>query len=549
MNFKRLIIVVILTVMAVSSSQVLAEPVNASAARMAANSFIKSHSKSSPGSIKAPAMSDIVLAHAEPSPRVANANAYYIFNIKGGGFVIVSGDDTAAPVLGYSDKGMIDVNNMSEPLQELLDGYKQEIDYLLTHKIESAVQPRTTIAATTGVEPLVKTTWGPEEPYNWQCPTLNGVLSKVGCVAVCMAQTIYFWKYPAQIDSLPAYWSARLSATVPALPPTTIDYSKLLLSYCHWDASTKSVVQDAYTQEQVDEVAKLCRYCGQAVKMNYSPTSSGGTVGKMPALKAMGYSSKAANYYKTGFSDEVWDNMMRDNLNRGIPILYAANSSSSVGHAFIVDGYDNEGYYHMNFGWYGTSDGWFLISSINFTNRYGEPRNYYRNHSMILGMEPPLFCDIDAQINANRGLLMLGEVFNPQALGVNLNMSYRTLPFMFSLTDEQGTEVALSESVTLNRLTFENGSDISLDMALPQSLPEGSYHLHLNYRSSASDPLTQAVTAQEQLNVLGRFAKFGAPFSIADVVEVIDLILSENPDEPQVGIADVTLLIDHLLDK
>lgn len=547
MNFKRLISSLLLVLLAVASFHVLADNVSAEKARTMANSFIKSHVKSAPGTIKAPAMADIVLAHAEPSSKLANANDYYVFNIKGGGFIIVSGEDKSAPVLGYSDKGQIDFNNMSEPLKELLDSYKNEIEYLQTNKISAQMLRTRSISSSTGVEPMVKTTWGPEEPYNLQCPIQNGVNCKVGCVGVCMAQTIYFWKYPASIDSLPAYWCARLSATVPALPPTTLDYSKMLLSYSHWNLDTKTLVQDVYTEEQAQEIAKLCRYCGQSVKMNYSASSSGATTGKMPALKAMGYSSKAANYYRSSFDDETWEAMMREDLNAGRLILYAANGSSSVGHAFIVDGYDNEGYFHMNMGWYGINDGWYLSSAIIFTNRYGEPRNYYRNHSMILRMEPPLFCDITADIDGTGGLFLLGQTFYPQATDINLNMSYRTLPFMFSLTDAAGNQIALSESITLNRLTFENGSDITLPLTLPEVLPQGDYDLHFNYRTSDSATLTQAVTAQGQLHVVGRLAKFGAPFGIGDVADALDIILAEASDSPEFNIGDVTSLIDYLL--
>ena len=225
--------------------------------------------------------------------------------------------------------------------------------------------------------------------------------------------------------------------------------------------------------------------------------------------------------------------------------MYTAyNKGSDVGHVFMLDGYDSEDYFHMNFGWFGQGNGWYQISAIVPTYMDGTPRNYIGNNSFIIGLEPPLFCTIDAEVGASNGLHLLGESLTAQASNVYLSMSYRTLPFMFSLTDAEGNEVALSESITLNRLTFENWTDISLALMLPETLHEGVYDLHLNYRTSDSEPLTLAVTADDQLHVLGKFAKFGAPFGIADVVEAIDMILQEAP---QVNIADVTMLIDYLL--
>lgn len=548
MNLKTIIKTAFLACLVAVSFSAAADNVTVNTARAIANGFIKSHAKATPGSLMAPATADILLAHAEPSSKVANANVYYIFNIKGGGFVIVSGDDNAAPVLGYSDKGQIDVNHLSEGLSALLEGYKCDIEYLQTHKIATSQSVQSTMmTATSIVEPMLKTTWGPEDPYNYQCPTLNGKYSKVGCGGVCMAQAIKFWEYPTSMDSLPSYYGGYLGATVPALPPTTFDFSKMIPSYSHWNFATKSIVFETYTEEQMQEVAKLCRYCGQSIKMNYSPSLSMTTYGKLPAMKSFGYNSKAVNYNRTSFSDETWRQMMHKELDEGRPIMYAAYGSSSVGHAFLVDGYDSEEYYHMNMGWFGYNDGWYLITAIIFVNRYGENRNYYTKHSMIVGLEPPLFCTINTEVTADGELFLLGDTFTPQAVDVNLSMSYRTLPFMFSLTDAQGNEVALSESITLNRLTFENGSDISLALALPENLPEGTYDLHLNYRTGDSEPLTQAVTAEGQLYVVGKFAKFGAPFGISDVIDAVDILLVDNSG--RIGVDDLTSLIDFLLDE
>lgn len=554
MNFKRLICSVLLALFAIASFDATAEGVSVNKARTIANSFIKSHSMTAPGSLQAPAMADLVLAHAEPSGKVANTNVYYVFNIKGGGFIIVSAEDKAAPVLGYSDKGQIDINNMSDPLRFMLDGYKEEIDYLLTHKIKPSQSFRQTISdPVTIIEPMTITTWGPEDPYNYQCPQLRGKYSRIGCVGVCMAQITYFWKFPLSCDSLPTYWASRLNAYVPALPATTFDYSKMILSYSHWDFETGKVVLDTYTQEQADEVAKLCRYCGQATQMNYSPTGSTPNVagGKLKAMIKFGYNSKAKSINRDNYEEDAWETLLQAELHAGRPVMYTGYgaAAASVGHAFIVDGYNNEHYYHMNMGWYGVNDGWYILSAISFVNRFGENIFYERKLSMILGMEPPLFCTINADVHADGGLYMLGQTIYPLASDVDLSMSYRTLPFMFSLTDAAGNKVAESESITLNRLSFENGSDISLPMMLPETLPTGTYDLHLNYRTSDSDPLTQAITAQGQLYVVGRLAKYGTPFGIGDVADAIDMILAETPAEPALNIGDVTMLIDYLLNN
>lgn len=547
MNIKRSISSLLMLLFAMVSFQAASEAVSVSVAKQTANSFIKSHFKASPGSFMAPAMTDIELAYAEPSDKEPKASCYYIFNIKGGGFIIVSGDNRATPVLGYCDKGKIDILNMPDPLKFLLDGYKEDIEYLRAHDINipKSFNQGGTETASVIVEPMTKTTWGQQEPYYNMCPTLNGKYSKVGCSATCVAQTLYFWQFPVYCDSLPTYYAARLSGYVPALPPTEFEYDKMLPTYSEWDYHKQSLVQGVYTDEQAEAVAKLCRYSGQVLKTNYAPTSSANNVNKIDALKKLGYNSSAKTVYRDNYTDSVWVKMLQAELDAGRIIEYSGKDPSrGSAHAFIIDGYDSEDYFHLNLGWYGFSDGWYQITAMILTYLNGTSRHYKAINTFIQGLEPPLFCTINSEVTANTDLLMLGEVLTAQANDVKLSMSYRTLPFMFSLTDANGNQLAISESITLNRLTFENGTDISLAMTLPANLPEGAYDLHLNYRTGDSEPLTQAVTSEGKLYVLGKFAKFGAPFGIDDVISAIDMLIYETN---QVSIADVTMLIDSLL--
>ena len=549
MDYKKLISS-LLVLLAVAQFHAVAEPVSVGAAQAMANGFIKSHFKSMPGSLKAPAMSDIVLAYAEPSDKVAQANVYYIFNIKGGGFIIVSGEDHASPVLGYSDKGQIDVTDMPDALKYILGGYKEDIEYLLTHDINAPNSFNQSFkAAVDIVPPMIKTTWGQQEPYYNLCPVLDGNKSKVGCAAICVSQTLYFWQFPTSCNSYPAYYSPNLSSIVPALPATVFDYDKILLSYAEWDFENQSLIQGVYTEEQVQEVAKLCRYCGQALEMDYSPSASSNQIHIIDALKGFGFNPNAKTVYRKNYTDDMWLELLKDELDAGRPIGYSGKDPvREKSHVYIIDGYNSEDYFHMNVGWYGHSNGWYKITAMNFTYLDGTGRHYRDGNAFPQGMEPPLFCTINTEINADDELLLLGGTFCPRAIDVNLSMSYRTLPFMFSLTDARGNQVALSESITLNRLTFENGTDISLALTLPETLPEGTYDLHFNYRIEETAPLTSVATASDHLTVAGKFAKYGGRFDIGDVVMVIDYILCGSPDGIMVDIGDLVYLIDYIFE-
>ena len=262
MNIKKLISSFMLASLTMVSLNASAGNINANAARAAANSFIKQQSAAK---FNAPAYADLKLTHAEASSKVDGAFDYYAFNIDGGGFIIIAGEDRATAVLGYSDKGHLDFKNLPSNLKALLNGYKAEIEFLQTYEGNDLEIVTPSIKASNQVDPLIKTTWGQEMPYYLQCPVKNGEYCVVGCVATAMAQVMYYWKYPTECSSISGYgggWWGGM--TVPELPATTFDYNKMLLSYCHWDWDNSQLIQDTYSDEQAQEVAKLSRYCGQA---------------------------------------------------------------------------------------------------------------------------------------------------------------------------------------------------------------------------------------------------------------------------------------------
>ena len=214
MSFKNLVSVFALAVLTAMGSHVNASNVNLNSARDVAGSYLKLHA-TAPGSLRAPAVADLKLAYAMPSKVDRNANAYYAFNIDGGGFIIVAGEDRANQVLGYSDHGRLDANNLPENFKALMNSYQEEIEYLQLHP-ELNVTPAVRSARGAGVEPLIKTNWGQEMPYYLQCPVYNGEYCVVGCVATAMAQVMYYWRYPTSCNAVASYYCydiGRLTTT------------------------------------------------------------------------------------------------------------------------------------------------------------------------------------------------------------------------------------------------------------------------------------------------------------------------------------------------
>ena len=542
-----------LALLFMSTSAINAGNITVNAARTVANNFVKQHAAAAPGTLRGAASSDLMLAHAEPSSVVTNANDYYAFNIKGGGFVIIAGEDRAAQVLGYSDKGRIDFNNLPAPLEDLLNGYKKEIEFLQTYKGNDLVPAPVSFKASNGVEPLIKTTWGQEDPYDWQCPVYQNQYCVVGCVATAMAQVMYYWQYPTSSDAIGRYYCYSIRQYVPALPATTFDYSLMIDSYCHWDWDNSQLVQDFYTDAQAQEVAKLGRYCGQAVEMDYSPEGSGAyTDSQLAAMKSFGYSS-SAQYVQKGYSwnnnytTAQWESMIRTELDAGRPILYAANDPSAGGHAFICDGYNSENRYHFNFGWYGTCDGWYVSTALNMTHREGDQLKFNSGHEMLIGVEPPAYCIINAEnLNVASGLMILGDQLSAEAQNVTFRTTYNQLNVDFGLIDAQGNQVCSSDNITIGKNSFQQGSSINGSITLPTTLAEGSYSIGFYYYTTDANKQTKVCDTQGKLQVVGHIAKYNEPFTISDVSVIIDHLLEGSSDV--LSIKDVTALINYLLD-
>jgi len=552
MTIKNLISACALASLMLVSVNANATNINSNAARTVASNYLKQQAAARPGTFKAPATADLKLAYTETSSVDRNANAYYAFNIDGGGFIIIAGEDRAAQVLGYNDRGHLDFNNLPDNFKALLRGYKEEIEYLQSHP-DYVVTPAIRATNGTGVEPLIKSLWGQEMPYNLQCPVYNGEYCVVGCVATAMTQVMHYWQYPKTCDGVDAYYCYDIGQTLAALPSTTFEYDKMLLSYCHWDWDNSELVQDTYTDEQAQAVAKLSRYCGQAVQMGYSPEGSGAyTWNQLSAMKDFGYSSQARDVERSGwwgndYSTEEWEAMVKEELDQRRPILYSASDPAAGGHAFVCDGYNAEGLLHFNFGWYGTCNGWYVSTALNMTHRDGDALHFNSGHEMLLGVVPPSYCIISSDgLSAPSDLLVLGQDLNVQASNVNIMTTNSNINLLFTINSTANNKQMSSSPVqNITVADFEQNSTVTSAVNLPETLETGRYSLQFRYYVGISRISTQIMCESGELNVIGHLAKYNAPFNIDDVTMTVDYML--HGTYPSLTIDDLTSLIDAML--
>ena len=294
----------------------------------------------------------------------------YVFNAEGdNGFVLVAGDDRSIPVLGYSDEGRFDYDNLPDNARAWIAHYEEELAWIVEHDAEpyeTTAGEWTTLLnggllETKGgsVAPLIKTKWGQsfsndrkiEEAYNRRCPIDNetGKHTLTGCVATAMAQIMKYWRHPAQCTLPDNYGNA------------TYNWS---------DSNMPLELTNSCSDQQIDAIATLMLHCGVSVNMNYGVTASSSNIDKAATAlkKYFNYSTSISLLEKNKYqyNEQAYINLLQQELTNGRPILYAG-SGPIGGHAFVCDGYNNN-YFHLNWGWNGDeglgTNGHYLISSL-----------------------------------------------------------------------------------------------------------------------------------------------------------------------------------------
>ncbi len=373
------------------SAVAFAAPVSQQKARQMAESFLLAHGKTltSHAPVKSPAR------HGQD----AGAPAYFIFHAAEGGFVVVSGEDCTAPVLGYGERGSFDAANMPEGLSWLLQMYEEQIGALRTQTGNAPAQqkPAHAVPVRHTIEPLMTTLWNQGEPYNLLCPHYynqdgsEGPLCATGCVATAVAQVMAFYKYPqATKRTIPGYVAkfstdqGEKSVQLRNIPANSvIDWENML-----------DVYHGGETDAQNTAVAQLMYWVGLGCKMSYGASSAAGFPDAVNALiRYFGYDDGTHIESRGNHSIQSWNDLLYNELATGHPIPFAGTNSGGA-HAFVIDGYDVEGLYHLNWGWGGMDNGYFRIEVLDPDDNSGIGASptiggYNMGQDAIIGMNLP----------------------------------------------------------------------------------------------------------------------------------------------------------------
>lgn len=326
----------------------------ANAARLSPHEALQRANAVSPIRKTAPASNAgqyILLEKPVVMQTVEETYTFVFNNSAGNGYLITPADDTFAPVLAYSSSGTISYENMPDGLNALLSMYDREIASALNQDIRPNTPTVTkNVSNAVNIDPLLQSKWGQNDPYNLQCPNevgwdINGSWSlpcPTGCVATAMAQMMYYHKWPTQ---------------------GTGEYSE---DTFNWDKMRESYTEEPFTEEEANEVAHLMAVCGKAVKMRYSASESGASTPLV--VSALGnfflYEKSTMKIIYRDYTPliDIYSALYAE-LQAWRPVLVGADSRAG-GHAFILDGCTTDSFFHINWGWDGTCDGYYRLSAL-----------------------------------------------------------------------------------------------------------------------------------------------------------------------------------------
>ncbi|MBR2772041.1 MAG: C10 family peptidase [Bacteroidales bacterium] len=364
------------------------------------------------------------------------------------GFLIFSAEDAVFPVLAYSFTDDIDLDNLAPGASLFLSQYRQEIAAARrTHAApgeqvrnawDELLHPAKDAADEVTIAPLLHSSWNQNRFYNDLCPqdenAPSGYDGKVpnGCVAIAMSQIMYYYRYPE---------SGAGSHT------NYTDYGNFHVNFAqqHYNYDAMCDRLSFYN----NEVAKLIFHCGTAINMVYGSDGSGAYSQDVPEAMSSYFKYSTDSYHssKHNYSYGAWCNMLKAELEALRPVYYSGYSEEG-GHAFICDGYNSDNYFHFNFGWGGSSNGYYITQSTDSDDN--EVGGYGNWQSAIFNLHPldnayPSYCN-ERLLTASNGTLEDGSG----------NKNYLDNSFCtFAIADKQQYSV----NVTLKQFSTQEGHD------------------------------------------------------------------------------------------
>ena len=317
---------------------------------------------------------------------------YYIFTGDGGrGFVIISADDVARPVLGYSaDAALTPDGELPVPMEEWLTSMGKQIRQAQEDGVQQSADVAAQWRAAAMSDLVVKlqtAEWGQGFPYNNSCPMYWGNRCVAGCVPVAYAILMKYYKYP-QVGrgSTREYFTKTQGILVPSMS---------LEHPYDWDNMPMSYTGEGCTSEQLENLATLLADVGAAMQVDYNIGNTNGYLGLDALFTNFDYYPGTVRLKDACSSDE-WADLMRAEIDKQRPVVYRADNEQGSGHVFLLDGYTDDGYFSVNWGWYGNYNGLFTLDALS-----PGADSYVSGHVAYLNTVPMPMSDAPCEVRMN----------------------------------------------------------------------------------------------------------------------------------------------------
>lgn len=436
----------------------------------------------------------------------------YVFSTASG-YMILPADDVARPVLAYGDEFVADGNPV---LEYWLNFYAEEIRAAkqAPQAYSYAMTPR---KARKAVAPMVKAKWNQNSPFNDLCPLINGERSVTGCVATAMAQVMYYHKWPVKgVGSHSYTWETGGKTLSFNYGSTTFDWDNMLDSYSGATLSTERTA-----------VATLMYAAGVSVDMNYTARESGAVSQGMVRAFVENFNYDKAVWYalRNCYTSADWEDLIYGEVAAGRPVLYSGQSASGA-HQFVVDGYSSDGYFHLNWGWGGQSDGYFTLSALNPSSLGigAGAGGYNYGQEALIGLQKPVDGSTYSTVMYNISPFMpetksltIGQIAKFSGMFVNYGCLTNkfSLGVKFSPVSNGEKSVILPWGYVPSECPSGYGFN-SLEVTIPTSIPDGLYNVTPVYRVGDSEEWLDivcdlTVNHSVRADISGTQVKFSTP--------------------------------------
>ena len=541
---RRCTIVFFIALLTMSIS---ATPIDVEQAQRVALSFLKSNSSQTRTSELALTLVWSDAGSVTKSVGSVQDATFYVFNRQDAdGFVVVAGDDAVYPILGYGMQQLFEKDSMPLNLRKWFESYQRQINWIRDNKQEASKEisvawsqlRQGTMQLKSGGISLTTVLWDQMTPYNNLCPVVNSQRTPTGCVATSTSIAMQYHKWPDVGQGSHSYTSQTYNLSLSATFDTPYQWNNMPSTY----------TAGQYTAEQAQNIATLMYDAGVMSDMNYAPGNSGALTltAAQGLVNYMKYDKSLHVLQRENYQTAEWESIIKGELDDNRPVIYGGENDKNEGHQFIIDGYNEADYYHVNWGWSGLANGYYLLSVLE-PEEQGTGGNsgggFSLDQDAIISMKKPVegstYQDIVTFFyGENSGTVFAGleattNTFEPNKLfGVEYgyvgNMSIRdfTGNLVVALVDKDGNTKEFISSEESVSIQIEQGIAQEVPCTITQQMVPGD-RIRLLYKSSDSQDWQWV---RGGTNTTGEILVAGDPTSTESILKDTNVSVSYDAD-------------------